>query len=115
MILGQNVLGYTDLAAFGKCLGKDVTYVEKVWNNVYGKFDKAILHLVVNVLCETKNAGEGIEERLSSALMRMEDTDSALYAAKAVEKGLFYSQNISSENFVYLTFACYLSSNNYIK
>ena len=116
MILGQNLLGYTDLTAFGKCLGKDVTYVEKVWNNVYGKFDKAILHLVVDVLRETKNAGEGIEERLSSALMRMEDTDSALYAAKAVEKGLFYySQNISSENFVYLTFACYLSSNNYIK
>ena len=80
--------GYRDLTAFGKCLGKDATYVEKVWNSVYGKFDKAVLHLVVDVLRETKNAGEGIEERLSSALMRMEDTDSALYAAKAVEKGI---------------------------
>jgi len=85
--------GYRELAAFGKCLGKDATYVENVWSNVYGKFDKAILHLVVDVLRETKNAGEGIEERLSSALMRMEDTDSALHAAKAVEKGLFSSQN----------------------
>ena len=85
--------GYRDLAAFGKCLGKDATYVEKVWNNVYGKFDKAVLHLVVDVLHETKNAGEGIEERLSSALMRMEDTDSALYAAKAVEKGTKPKQN----------------------
>jgi len=61
--------------------------VEKVWNSVYGKFDKAVLCLVLDVLRETKNAGEGIEERLSSALIRMEDTDSALYAAKAVEKG----------------------------
>jgi len=66
--------------------------VEKVWSKVYGKFDKAVLHLVVDVLRETKNAGESIEERLSSALMRMEDTESALYAAKAVEKGLFHSQ-----------------------
>jgi len=85
--------GYRELAAFGKCLGKDATYVEKVWNNVYGKFDKAVLHLMVDVLRETKNTGEGIEERLSSALMRMEDTDSALHSAKAVEKGLFSSQN----------------------
>ena len=65
--------------------------MEKVWNNVYGKFDKAVLHLVVDVLHETKNAGKGIEERLSSALLRMEDADSALYAAKAIEKGLLYS------------------------
>ena len=79
--------GYRDLKALGKCLGKDATYVEKVWNNVYGKFDKAVLHLVVDVLRETKNAGNGIEEKLSSALMRMEDTDSAVYAAKAIEKG----------------------------
>ena len=86
--------GYRDLTALGKYLGKDATYVEKVWNNVYGKFNKAVLHLVVDVLCETKNAGEGIEERLSSALMRMEDTDSALYAAKAVEKG---TQNLNSK------------------
>ena len=63
--------------------------MEKVWNNVYGKFDKAILYLVVDMLRETKNAGEGIEEKLSSVLMRMEDTDSALFAAKAIEKGLF--------------------------
>ena len=61
--------------------------MEKVWNNVYGKFDKAVLHLVVDVLCETKNAGGCIKERLSSALMRMEDTDSAVNAAKAIEKG----------------------------
>ena len=61
--------------------------MEKVWNNVYGKFDKAVLHLVVDVLCETKNAGEGMEGRLSSALMRMEETDSALYIARAIEKG----------------------------
>jgi len=74
--------------------------VEKVWNNVYGKFDKAVLQLVVDVLRETKNAGEGIEERLSSALMRMEDTDSALHAAKAVEKGLFHSQTINSNSVV---------------
>ena len=89
-----------DLTAFGKCLGKDVTHVENVWNNVYGKFDKAVLYLVVDVLRETKNAGEGIEERLSSALMRMEDTESALYVAKAVEKGMFYSQNINSESVI---------------
>ena len=68
--------------------------MEEVWNNVYGKFDKAVLHLVVDVLRETKNAGENIEQRLNSALMRMEDTDSALYVAKAIEKGLFYSRNI---------------------
>ena len=90
-------IGYKDLTVFGKCLGKDDACVEKIWNNVYGKFDKAVLHLVVDVLRETKNAGEDIEERLSSALMRMEDTDSALYAAEAVEKGLFHSQSINSD------------------
>ena len=79
--------GYRGLIALGKCFGKDATYVEKIWSNVYGKFDKAVLHLVVHVLCETKNAGDNIEERLSSALMRIEDTDSAVYAAKAIEKG----------------------------
>ena len=68
-------------------------------------FDKAVLHVVVDVLHETKSAGEGIEERLSSALMRMEDTDSALYAAKAIEKGLFYSQDINS-NYGH-AFVCY--------
>ena len=63
--------------------------MEKIWNNVNGRFDKAVLHLVVDVLREMKNAGESTEEKLSSALMRMEDTDSAVYAAKAIEKGLF--------------------------
>ena len=63
--------------------------MEEVWDSVYGKFDKAVLHVVVDVLHETKNAGESIEERLNSALMKMEDADSALYAAKAIEKGLF--------------------------
>ena len=81
--------GFRDLAAFGRCLGKDAACVEEVWDSVYGKFDKAVLHLVVDVLRETKNAGESIEESLSSALMKMEDTDSALYAAKAIEKGFF--------------------------
>ena len=92
-------IGWKDLTTLSKCLGKDATYVEKVWNNVYGKFDKAVLHLVVDVLRETKNAGEGVEERLNSALIRMEDTDSALYAAKAIEKGSFYSQSINSDSF----------------
>ena len=87
MLYNYDISGYRDLEAFGKYLGKQVTYVEKVWNNVYGKFDKAVLHLVVDVLCETKNAGEGMEGRLSSALMRMEETDSALYIARAIEKG----------------------------
>ena len=63
--------------------------MEEVWDSVYGKFDKAVLHLVVDLLRESKNAGESTEERLSSALMKMEDTDSVLYAAKAIEKGLF--------------------------
>ena len=88
-LLAWYFIGFRDLAAFGRCLGKDAAWMEVVWDSVYGKFDKAVLHLVVDVLCETKNAGESTEERLSSALMRMEDTDSALYVAKAIEKGLF--------------------------
>ena len=82
------ISGYRDFEAFGKCLGKQVAYVRKVWSNDYGKFDKAVLHLVVDVLREAKAAGEGIEERLSSALMKMEETNSACYVARAIEKGI---------------------------
>ena len=79
--------GYGDFASFAKCLGKGVNDASKIWSEVYGKFDSAILRLLTVVLQQTKDTTESIEERLSDALTSMEDDESALYAAKAIEKG----------------------------
>ena len=79
--------GYRDFASFAKCLGKGGNDASKVWSEVYGKFDSSMLRLLIDVLRETKNTTESIEERLSNALTSMEDAESALYAAKGIEKG----------------------------
>ena len=50
---------------------------------MYGKFDKAMLALVVRVLQGERKA----EEELASALTKIEDRKSAQVAAKGIERG----------------------------
>ena len=69
--------------AFGNCLGLRESEIERIWNEVYGKFDKAMLILVVRVLQGEKKA----QQVLAAALRNIEDKESALVAAKGIERG----------------------------
>ena len=73
----------TDFCVFGHCLGLRESEIEGIWNEVYGKFDKAMIALVVRVLTNERKA----EEVLASALTKIEDRKSALVAAKGIERG----------------------------
>ena len=57
--------------------------MEGIWNEVYGRFDKAMLALVVRVLQHERKA----EEVLASALTKIEDRKSTQVAAKGIERG----------------------------
>ena len=50
---------------------------------MYGKFDKAMLKLIVRVLTNERKA----QEVLASALTKIQDKKSALVAAKGIERG----------------------------
>ena len=73
----------TDFWVFGHCLGLRESEIEGIWNEVYGKFDKAMLALVVRVLQHERKA----EEVLASALTQIEDKESAQVAVKGIERG----------------------------
>ena len=73
----------TDFCVFGHCLGLRESEIEGIWNEVYGKFDKAMLALVLRVLQSERKA----EEVLASALTKIEDRKSAAVAAKGIERG----------------------------
>ena len=68
---------------FGMCLGKDEAELGKVWNEVLGRYDTAILNLVTDMLRESENP----EEKLSNALSEMRTPESASRASKAIHKG----------------------------
>ena len=68
---------------FGNCLGLRESEIERIWNEVYGKFDKAMLILVVRVLQGERKA----QQILAAALRNIEDKESALVAAKGIERG----------------------------
>ena len=65
------------------CLGKDEAELDKVWNKVLGRYDTAILNLVINMTQEFQNP----EEKLSNALSEMKTPESASRASKAIHKG----------------------------
>ena len=68
---------------FGKCLGKDEAELGKVWDEALGRYDRAILNLVVDVLQEAENP----EEKLCNALNEMRTPESAERAAEAIQNG----------------------------
>ena len=68
---------------FGKCLGKDEAELGKVWNEALGRYDRAVLNLVVDVLQEAQNP----EEKLCNALNEMKTPESAKHAAIAIQNG----------------------------
>ena len=65
------------------CLGKDEAELGKVWNEVLGRYDTAMLNLVTDMLRESENP----EEKLSNALSEMRTPESASRASKAIHKG----------------------------
>ena len=68
---------------FGKCLGKDEAELGKVWDEALGRYDRAILNLVVDVLQEAENP----EEKLYNALNEMRTPESAKRAVEAIRNG----------------------------
>ena len=71
---------------FGKCLGKDEAELGKVWDEALGRYDSAILNLVVDVLQEAENP----EEKLYNALNEMRTPESAKRATDAIQNGKLY-------------------------
>ena len=71
---------------FGKCLGKDEAELGKVWDEALGRYDSAILNLVVDVLQEAENP----EEKLCNALNEMRTPESAKRAVEAIQNGMHY-------------------------
>ena len=65
------------------CLGKEEAELGKVWNEVLGRYDTAMLNLVIDMLRESQNP----EEKLSNALSEMRTPESASQASKAIHKG----------------------------
>ena len=68
---------------FGKYLGKDEAELGKVWDEALGRYDRAVLKLVVDVLQEAQNP----EEKLCNALSEMRTPESAKRAAAAIQNG----------------------------
>ena len=65
------------------CLGKDEAELGKVWDEALGRYNRAILNLVVDVLQEAQNP----EEKLYNALNEMRTPESAKCAADAIQNG----------------------------
>ena len=65
------------------CLGKDEAELGKIWNEVLGRYDTAILNLVIDMLQESQNP----EEKLYNALSEMKTPESASRASEAIHKG----------------------------
>jgi len=68
---------------FGKCLGKDEAELGKVWDEAVGRYDRAVLNLVVGVLQEAQNPAE----KLYYALEEMRTPQSAKLASEAIQYG----------------------------
>ena len=68
---------------FGKCLGKDEAELGKVWDEALGRYDRAVLNLVVGVLQEAQNPAE----KLYYALEEMRTPQSAKRASEAIQYG----------------------------
>ena len=65
------------------CLGMDEDKLDNVWNEVLGRYDTAMLNLVIDMLQNSQSP----EEKLSNALSEMRTPESASRASKAIHKG----------------------------
>ena len=68
---------------FSKCLHVEEAEAKKVWEKALGRYDRAMLKLVADVMQETERP----EEKLASALKKMRTSESALRAKEAIENG----------------------------
>ena len=68
---------------FGEKLGKEVHELEKVWEGVLGRYNRALQSLVVGVLLESQNP----VEKLVNAVKQMKTPESAEIIAQTVQKG----------------------------
>ena len=68
---------------FGEGLGREAGELEKVWDGVLGRYDRAVRGLVVDALCESQDP----VEKLLYAVRQMKTPESAKRAVEAVQKG----------------------------
>ena len=68
---------------FGECLGKDEAELGKVWDEAFGRYDRAVLNLVVGVLQEAQNPAE----KLYYSLEEMRTPESGKRASEAIQCG----------------------------
>ena len=75
------------LIRFGEGLGREVGELEKMWENVLGRYDRAVVSLVTDTLQESQNP----VEKLVNAVTQMKTPEGAKVAAEAVQKGMTLS------------------------
>ena len=68
---------------FGKCLRKEGVVLQKILQEAMGRYDRALQHLMVDVLRETENP----VDNLVQALEKMALTDGSQRAAEAIQRG----------------------------
>ena len=78
------LIAFTDyLIQFGEGLGREARELEKVWEEVFGRYYRAVQNLVVDTLHESHNP----VEKLTYAVRQMKTPESAKQAAKSIQKG----------------------------
>ena len=70
---------------FGECLGKEEVVLQKIWHEAMGRYDRAMRHLVVDVLYETENPVENLVQSLEKMT-----TNGSQQAAQTIQKGNVY-------------------------
>ena len=75
------------LIQFGEGLGREVGELDKMWENVLGRYDRAVVSLVTDTLQESQNP----VEKLVNAVTQMKTPEGAKVAAEAVQKGMTLS------------------------
>ena len=75
------------LIQFGEGLGREAQEMEKVWDEVLGRYYRAVQSLVVDALIESQNP----VEKLVYAVQQMRTPESAQRVAQTVQKGKSYS------------------------
>ena len=73
---------------FGKGLGREDLELDMVWNEVLGRYYRAIQRLVADVLLESQSP----VEKLTYAVRQMKTPESAKQAAQTVQEGTLYMQ-----------------------
>ena len=64
-------------------MSREAGELEKVWDGVLGRYDRAVRSLVVDALCESQDP----VEKLLYAVRQMKTPESGMRALEAVQKG----------------------------